>query len=207
MPTRRILYLLLQLHVGLFLYRVIPDRGACDNSTFTQPPSLADQNTVLFRAAQSSYAIYFVFETIVMICILCIIWPDASLSRPAQILPALLVISALSVRARHSGIFGCAAGDTNCCSNMFCSIENHLFVPGCTSDATTASIEWTRRDTYCHEPRWYIDNYCPDGFGATPDLTKCYEYGCSAKNTPYTYYGSRVEFAVVALFGIVGITM
>jgi len=218
--------ILVLLHVGLLVYRYVPDRTAClderwpTGSIITGAQS-RDDRTVLDRVAESSlYELVSAMETVVMLCV--ILWgtiraaqgvgarsylPDVGL-----LLPGLLLVSALSIRARHTGIFGCASGDPECCGNMYCSDTPGNNVPGCgtthnldRSDVVTVA-DWDNRLAYCPVPSWYVPDHCSDSLRGSPDLATCYQYGCSVEHTPIQYFSGRLEFATVVLFGIVAIT-
>lgn len=223
MYGRYLLRILLQLHVGLLIYRYLPDRTACADEkwqSFSPESEANDYRTVLERIAEASlYEMVSAMETVVMLCI--ILWGTVRASRDnlasylpdvGLLLPGLLMVSALSIRARHTGIFGCATGDTECCGNMYCSDTIGNSVPGCGithkedgSDGATVK-NWSDRLAYCPMPNWYLPDNCGDSLRGVPDLITCYQYGCSVDNTPIPYYSGRLEFATVVLFGIVAIT-
>ena len=216
-----VLRVLTQLHVGLLVYRYVPERTACMDMNWGDIAGGGDSDdrTVLDRIAEASvYELVSAAEIVIMFT--CILWgtirasrskPQSYLSGVGLLLPALLLVSALSIRSRHTGIFGCATGDPECCGNMYCSDTTGHKVPGCPTAKPDGSNsitirDWHKRTSYCPVPPWYKPQQCSDSLRGTPDLAACYQYGCSAENTPIPYYSGRLEFATVVVFSIVAIT-
>jgi hypothetical protein len=217
MLARRVLVMLLVLHMGLLVYMYVPEFGVCDTYTLPKQRYVDDEQAVRERLTTAAqFNVLSAFEVVLMACVVV-----AGTMLPARerfpgfvlVLPGLILVGVISVRMRHTGLLGCAAGDTQCCANMVCLDYPFTSTPsaiGCGRDAPLSSsipIQWFNRTSYCTIPAWYSTNpfavsLC-NGLRRSPDTSACYQYGCSSVATPIPYYGVRLIMLNAILFAVV----
>ena len=220
MLSHRVLDTLVVLHIGFLIYAYVPEVGVCDDQRL--PPRRVADDQMAVSERLSTEAVFNVLSAseVVLMCSVVLIGTLRK-SRDSKgpylpsyllVLPGLIAVGVIAVRMRHTGLLGCARGDTQCCANMMCSDLKVTTTPppGCnriggyTLSEEQIYINWRNRTTYCTIPSWYIDpapELCGGLYGA-PDTHACYQYGCSAESTPKSYYGVRLLIANAILFVI-----
>lgn len=214
MLARRILAILLVLHIGLLVYTYVPEMGVCDNLTLSASRVVSDENAVGERLSTSAqFNVLSAVEVVLMACVVvaCSMRTTDHLPGLVLVLPGLILVGVIAVRMRHTGLFGCAQGDPQCCGNMVCLDATFTSSPsaiGCDRRSTASdqiNVYWDRRTTYCMIPEWYTSEaaiLC-GGLHRSPNTYACYQYGCSAESTAIPYYGVRLVMFNAILFVIV----
>jgi len=234
MQGRYILFTLVLVHSGLLLREYIGETGSCKNLSLPAQHLKDDVFTVDDRLAiAAQFHVVSVCEILLMALVLmagfvrdkrsAYALSDGQipyLSFSMLVFPALILVGVVSVRMRHTGVFGCAHGDDQCCDNMYCpdtASTTYSELPGCNlgggyraanvNSPGTGAINWNDRSSYCVVPSWYhspLPIEC-GGLLRLPDTSACYQYGCSYDTTPVPYVSVRLIMANAILFVIVSV--
>ena len=173
------------LHLSLLMVVYAPNIGVCQDPTALDAKTAPnDVWTALQRAkGADTFHVAAIAEVALMSSILagsCTRW-----------LPSLLLVDAIVIRARHLGVGSCTPNDPSCCSALQC----HQF-PACTYPPfLNTTTNWHDRRNYCPLPLFYYENekarLACSTLENTPDMSLCYQYGCSKKHTPFQHYMQR----------------
>ena len=219
MLGRKVLQLLLKLHIGLITLTFYSEHNACAALSIvrrggdSRPGYVTsyDDQTISERLGQIDLVHTLpVYEVVLMACITVIgeIRARSPAYRSMQylptpvivVLPTAMLIGTIAVRFRHSGYFGCASGDPYCCGNIVPPNASQT-VPGCDASANYPTyIEPYQRTNYCLVPKWYSYEACPGGLKSTPRWSQYYAYGCSATYTAFPYWTGRLYSLIEILF-------
>ena len=216
---RHLLYLAFQLYTGFVSVNYYTTRKQCDSSsifTTVDGPELysSDMATVETRIKETqdfralSIAIVLLMTITVAVGELRARSPyykgKGYLPGPAVVvLPSLILIGTVAVRFRHMGLFGCASGDSHCCSNFDVSVDMPMNTPVSGCNATYVDLYDNRN--FCVIPQWYNTRQCQTGLIQTVNLPLYQAYGCSSKYTAEAYWLNRMLSFVELSFAILSI--
>jgi len=206
-----LLLVLIAMHIGLLIQSYAPEAGACGH---TYKHVLNTDLNALEVARQrdrnaDTFAFAAVIESVGMLMMLA--------GSQSRIVPSVLVIDALALRARHIGMGGCTPYDTRCCTELSCATTNYTTsLANCREKSvgpagisSTIKIDWQQRTNYCALPAFYTKDSLAEilcgNLENTPDVASCYRYGCSSENVPRQYYSTRIITANVLLIAILAL--
>lgn len=194
-----VLVFLAAVHVGLISVAYAPDVNTCTALASTQSkPQPQDAATALHRA---SYADTFNVATALEVIALVLLpfFPSE------RLLPSLLLVDVIAIRARHLGWGSCSPNDTRCCSALNCFNFDNCQQP----PFIEATTNWNDRRNYCPMPHFYVkDSKAKSAckyLSNTPDMASCYRYGCSKTHTPFQYWIQRSTVLSLVLISVIGL--
>lgn len=196
---RELLFIVSALHVSLIAVVHVQDVGVCGAlAAGSSKPHPQDVRTALQRAGNAdTFNLAAITEVMVILAM--------PLLPSWRVLPTVLLVDAVAVRARHLGWGGCTPGDTRCCAELQCySFDNCKQPP-----YIGGSTNWNDRNNFCPMPHFYVKDsrakVACRTLANTPDMASCYRYGCSSVHTPSQYWIQRcllLSLIVVAILGL-----
>lgn len=214
--ARKLLYLLLQIHVGLVSVSYYTRMSECNDSSTHQWYQLfsSDEATLEDRIRDGQDFRAFSVLQLLLMALTVVLGEIRHRGDTTEtyylspllivLLPGTMLVGAFAVRVRHTGMFGCASGDPYCCDNMPFDVTDasNTHVDGCSQ---AVRINAYNRSAYCALPYWYNTAACTGGLVNTTDLHLYNTYGCSSVYTADEYWYNRIVLIIEVLFAAMAI--
>ena len=189
---------LIAMHIGLLIQSYATEAGACAH-TYKRVLN-TDLGALEVARQRDRNADTFALAAIIESAGMLMIAAGAS----SRLIPSILVVDALALRARHVGLGGCTPYDPKCCTELSCVTTNYTTsmancrekTIGKAGISSTIKVNWQQRTNYCALPAFYTKDSLAEtlcgNLANTPDVASCYRYGCSSENVPRQYYSTRI---------------